>query len=141
MSARLQVTAPRRAKRPRQESAIRVLDSSCWLEYFADTPRADLFAEAIAGAESLVVPMITVYEVTKKLTREAGADVAAQALSLMLRGQVVPLDLPLALQAATNGLPMADSMIYATAQSAHAELWTQDAHFEGLAGVRYFPKD
>jgi predicted nucleic acid-binding protein len=61
-------------------------------------------------------------------------------LSLMQRGRVVPVDLPLALAAAVNGLPLADSLIYATAQLHGAELWTQDSHFEGLAGVRYFPK-
>jgi len=86
------------------------------------------------------VPVITVYEVVKKLAREAGDEVASAALSLMQRGHVVPVDLPLALDAATRGLPLADSLIYATAQRHGAELWTQDAHFEGLAGVRYFRK-
>jgi predicted nucleic acid-binding protein len=37
------------------------------------------------------------------------------------------------------GLPLADSLIYATAQSGGATLWTQDEHFSGLAGVKYFP--
>jgi toxin FitB len=117
-----------------------VLDSSCWLEFFADTPRADLFASAIEGAEQLVVPVLTVYEVAKKLAREAGDEVATSALSLMQRGRIVPIDLSLALEAAVNGLPLADSFIYATAQRHAAELWTQDSHFEGLPGVRYFPK-
>lgn len=117
-----------------------VLDSSCWIEFFADTPRADLFAPLIERAEELVVPVLTVYEVAKKLAREAGDDVATAALSLMQRGRVVPIDLPLALQATGNGLPMADSLIYATARAHGAELWTQDAHFDGLPGVRYFAK-
>lgn len=120
--------------------APRVLDSSCWLEFFADTARADLFAEALEHPEHLVVPVLTVYEVTKKLSREAGDEVASAALSLMQRGRVVPVDLPLALEAAVNGLPLADSLIYATARRHGAELWTQDAHFAGLNGVRYFPK-
>jgi predicted nucleic acid-binding protein len=117
-----------------------VLDSSCWLEFFADTNRADLFAPAIERAQDLVVPVLTVYEVAKKLAREAGDDVAATAVSLMQRGQVVSIDLPLALEAAVNGLPLADSLIYATARHHGAELWTQDSHFEGLPGVRYFAK-
>lgn len=120
--------------------ATRVLDSSCWLEFFADTDRADLFATVIENTDSLVVPVITVYEVTKKLAREAGEDVATAALSLMQRGQIVPVDLSLALDAALNGLPLADSLIYATAQRHGAELWTQDSHFDGRPGVRYFPK-
>jgi toxin FitB len=119
---------------------LRVLDSSCWLEFFADSARADLYAEVLAQPEHLVVPVVTVYEVAKKLAREAGDEVAAAALSLMQRGRVVPVDLPLALAAAINGLPLADSLIYATAQMHSAELWTQDSHFEGLPGVRYFPK-
>lgn len=118
----------------------RVLDSSCWLEFFAGTPRADLFADVIDDTGQLVVPVITVYEVTKKLAREAGEEVATLALSLMQRGEVVPVDLPLALEAAMNGLPLADSLIYATARRHNAELWTQDGHFDGLAGVRYFAK-
>lgn len=117
-----------------------VLDSSCWIEYFADTDRADLFAPAIESMETLVVPVLTVYEVVKKLAREGGDATASAALSLMLRGQVIPIDLHLALEAAVNGLPMADSLIYATARRHGATLWTQDAHFSGLPGVHYFPK-
>ena len=117
-----------------------MLDSSCWLEFFADTDRADHFAAAIEAVESLVVPVLTVYEVVKKLAREAGDETAATALSLMQRGRVVEIDLNLALAAAVNGLPLADSLIYATARLHGAALWTQHAHFDGLPGVRYFPK-
>ena len=117
-----------------------VLDSSCWIEHFADTPRRTLFAEAIGKAHLLVVPIITIYEVIKKVTREAGDEVALQALTLMMQGEVVELSLDLSLQATRNGLRLADSLIYVTAQAMGAELWTQDAHFEGLPGVRYFNK-
>ena len=119
-------------------TAPTVLDSSCWMEYFADSPRADLFAPAVEAVERLVVPVLTIYEVVKKLAREAGDETASAALSLMQRGQVVPIDLALALDAAVNGLPMADSLIYATARRHGAELWTQDADFKELPGVRYF---
>jgi predicted nucleic acid-binding protein len=117
-----------------------VLDSSCWMEFFADTDRAELFAGTVEQVEQLVVPVLTVYEVYKKLTREAGEDTATAALSLMQRGRVVEIDLGLALDAAVDGLPMADSLIYATAQHNGAVLWTQEAHFDGLPGVRYFRK-
>jgi toxin FitB len=130
----------RRPAKVRAPAAPVVLDASCWLEFFADTDRADLYAGAIEQAHALVVPVLTVYEVAKKLAREVGDDVAAAALSLMQRGTVVPIDLPLALEAAVNGLPLADSLIYATARHHGAELWTQDRHFEGLPGVRYFAK-
>ncbi len=130
----------RRAAAPIERVGPVVLDSSCWMEFFADSDRADLFAPAIEAVEQLVVPVITVYEVVKKLSREAGDEVASAALSLMQRGRVVEIDLSLALEAATLGLPLADSLIYATARRHAAPLWTQDAHFEGLAGVQYFPK-
>ena len=117
-----------------------VLDSSCWLEFLMDTPRADTFAAPILVPETLIVPVITIYEVFKKISREVSQEVASYAVALMRRGQVVELDLQLCLDGATNGLPLADSLIYATAQSRNATLWTQDAHFDGLPGVRYFPK-
>jgi toxin FitB len=131
---------PRKPAPPRRSGAPIVLDSSCWLEYFADSERAPLFAEVIAAADALVVPLITVYEVVKKLAREAGDEVAAAALTLMQQGRLVNIDMNLALAATRNGLPMADSLIYATACAHGAELWTQDAHFDGLPGVRYFAK-
>lgn len=117
-----------------------VLDSSCWLEFFGKTDRLELFRAPILSAETLVVPVVTVYEVYKKIRREIGEDAATEAAALMQCGEVVDLTLPLTLSAATNGLPLADSLIYATAQARHATLWTQDAHFDGLPGVRYFPK-
>jgi predicted nucleic acid-binding protein len=125
---------------PTPLAARLVLDSSCWLEYLADTPRADLFAPAVEAPERLVVPVLTVYEVVKKLMRESGEEAATAALALMQQSEVVEIGLPLAMDAAVNGLPLANSLIYATARHHDAELWTQDAHFEGLVGVRYFPK-
>ena len=143
MPTRSRAAEPRPARkpvRPRRSGAPVVLDSSCWLEHFADTARAPLFAEAIDHADALVVPLITVCEVVKKLTREAGDEVAAASLTLMQQGRIVDIDMNLALAATRNGLPLADSLVYATACAQGAELWTQDAHFNGLPGVRYFAK-
>ncbi|MCA3241133.1 MAG: type II toxin-antitoxin system VapC family toxin [Rubrivivax sp.] len=117
-----------------------VLDSSCWLEFFADTERAALFAPALARPAALVVPVITIYEVVKKLARDLGDEVASEALALMRQGVVIELDLALSLAATRHSLPLADSLIYATSLAHGAELWTQDAHFEGLPGVRFFAK-
>ena len=105
-----------------------------------DTPRAALFADVLDDADTLLVPVITVYEVIKKIVRELGDDIASSALVLMQRSRIVNVDLALATQAMRNGLPLADSLIYATAQMHGAMLWTQDQHFEGLPGVRYFQK-
>lgn len=117
-----------------------MLDSSCWLEFFGKTDRLELFRAPILAVEKLVVPVVTIYEVYKKIRRELGEDAATEAAALMQCGNVVDLTLPLTLSAASNGLPLADSLIYATAQAGGATLWTQDAHFNGLPGVRYFAK-
>lgn len=119
---------------------INAVDSSAWLEYFADTKRAKLFAAAIEDTDHLIVPVVTVYEVFKKFLRERGESDALQAVSAMRSGQVVDLDVSLTLEAGRFDLPLADSLIYATAQRHGATLWTQDEDFAGLAGVRYFPK-
>ena len=120
--------------------AFVVLDSSCWIEYFRDTPRADLFASMAEAPERLIVPIITVYEVTKKMRRELNETIAAFSESVMCRGRVIDIDLAVVRQAVTLNLPLGDSLIYATAQAHKATLWTQDAHFEGLPGVKYFEK-
>jgi predicted nucleic acid-binding protein len=121
-------------------TAANAVDSSGWLEYFADTRRARLFAPAIEDPDRLIVPVLTVYEVFKKFLRERGESDALQAVSAMRSGQVVDLDVSLALEAGRFALPLADSLIYATAQRHSATLWTQDEDFHGLPGVRYFAR-
>ena len=121
-------------------SAAQVVDSSGWLENFTDSDRASLFAPAIEDTENLIVPVITIYEVFKKVLRERGEDDALQIASMMQSGQVIELDCALALEAARHALPLADSIIYATAMRHEATLWTQDEHFKDLPNVRFFPK-
>ena len=117
-----------------------VLDSSCWLEVFDGGDRAHLFQAQVAKVEELIVPVMTIYEVFKYLRRKVGDEGASRAATYMQRGHVIDQDLALTLEAAANGLPLADSLIYATAQLHQAVLWTQDAHFEGLSGVKYLSK-
>lgn len=123
---------------------MNVVDSSGWLEYFADGPNADNFAALLSRVEELLVPSITLYEVFKIVCRQRGEDAALQAVAMMQQGRVVDLISSTALMAAKLSLdlriPMADSIILATAQAHGAVLWTQDDDFEGLPGVRYFPK-
>jgi toxin FitB len=122
---------------------MNVVDSSAWLEYFADGPKAEHFASAIEDTAALVVPSITVLEVFKRISQQRDEATALQYVAVMQQGRVVDLDAALALRAAALGLrhklPLADSIIYATAQAARAIVWTQDADFEGLDGVRYWP--
>ena len=121
-------------------TSANVVDSSGWLEYFADSDRADFFATAIEDTANLLVPVISIYEVFKKVLRERGEDEALQVAATMQTGRVIDLDSALALEAARQPLPLADSIIYATALIHGATLWTQDEHFEGMPQVRYFSK-
>lgn len=121
-----------------------LVDTSGWLEYMTNGPLSDLFAPAIENTYQLVVPTISVLEVFRWVLRERGESDALQATAMMQQGIVVDLDAALALKAAKLGntlkLPLADSVIYATAREFDALLWTQDAHFAGLPHVEYLPK-
>jgi predicted nucleic acid-binding protein len=123
---------------------VNVVDSSGWLEYFADGPNAGRFADPLDNAAELLVPSITLYEVFKVVCRQRGEDAALQAVAMMQQGKVIELSSSIALLAAKLSLdvkiPMADSIILATAQIHGAVLWTQDNYFQSLPGVRYFPK-
>jgi len=118
-----------------------VIDSSAWLEYFSNGPNATFFAPAIEETADLVVPSLTLYEVFKRVLQQRDEGSALRAVAAMQQGRVVDLDASLALTAARLSaelrLPMADNIILATAQAFGAVLWTQDAHFKGMAGVRY----
>ena len=121
---------------------MNVIDSSAWLEYFADGPNASRFAGPIRDEGALLVPSITLFEVFKRVRTQRDSDLALVAVAQMKRGTVVDLDGYLAIEAAEMsadmGLSLADSVILATARSQDATLWTQDAHFEGMSGVRYY---
>lgn len=123
---------------------MNLVDSSGWLEWLTDGKNADQFAPAILNTTELLVSSINLYEVYKKVLLERDEQTAVQVLGLMQQGQVVDVDTTLAVSGAQISqkykLPLADSLIYATAQRFAATLWTQDADFKGLAGVEYFPK-
>jgi len=123
---------------------MNLVDSSAWLEYFADGPNAKFFAAAVEDTEKLVVPTICLLEVFKRVLQQRGESDALSVVTQMQQGRVVELDASLALGAARLGfdlkLPLADSVILATARAYKATIWTQDADFEGLAGVKYRAK-
>jgi predicted nucleic acid-binding protein len=123
---------------------MNVVDSSAWLEYLADGPNAGFFAPAVENARELIVPSITVLEVFKRVLQQRGENDALQAVALMQEGRIVNLDASLAVNAAKLSaelrLPMADSVILATARAHKAIIWTQDADFEKLPDVRYRAK-
>jgi len=123
---------------------VNLIDSSVWLEYFAAGPQAGQFAPVIEAVDQLLVPTIVLVEVTRRVLQQRDEDAALQIAAMLHQGQVVPLDSGIALSAAQLGvahkLPLADSIIYATAKQYRATVWTMDAHFAALPGVRYSPK-
>ena len=123
---------------------MNVVDSSGWIEYFTEGPNSGFFAGAIEKVDGLIVPALAVYEVFKWVSRERGETQALKAVAHMQLGEVVDLDSKLAIYAARLSLqaklPMADSIVYATARASEATLWTQDDDFEGLDDVKYIAK-
>jgi len=123
---------------------MNVVDSSGWIEYLQDTPRADLFANSIEDCRRLLVPTIALFEVHKILSRALGPLLVAQSLDVMRRGRVLDLTDARAVAASQvalrHKLAMADAAMYCMAQEFGATFWTQDVDYQGLAGVQYCAK-
>ena len=121
---------------------MNVVDSSGWLEYLGHGQNAGVFEGPLRQTHELIVPTIVVMEVRRRLLQQvADRHLIDQAIGGMRQARVVPLDFDLEVHAATLGttlkLPLADSIILATARSCGAVLWTQDSDFEGLDGVKH----
>ena len=123
---------------------MNLVDSSGWLEYFADGPRAGVFAPALKDIDEVLVPTICIYEVFKVVLRQRGEEDALQAAALMKQGEVIDLTPEIAMVAARIGIelgmPMADSIIVATARMYEAVIWTLDSDFKKIEGTKYFSR-
>lgn len=123
---------------------MNLVDSSAWLEYLANDPNAEYFSAPLEDTGNLLVPTICIYEVFKAVLRQRSEDAALQTVALMMQGTTIDLTDELALKAAKISLesqiPMADSIILATARTHQAVLWTQDKDFKDIENVNYFPK-
>ena len=123
---------------------MNIVDSSGWLEYFADGPNASFFSLPLAKTSDLVVPSVTIYEVFKTVLRQRSESDALQSVALMQQGFVVDLTADISIMAAKVSvkyrLPMADSIILATSRVYGATIWTQNSGFEGMDGVQYVVK-
>ncbi len=124
---------------------MNIVDSSGWLAYFADEPNAKHFLNPLSDSTLLVVPTVTIYEVFKVILRESSENEALQTVVAMQKGTVVDLTAPLASAASKlsleHNLPMADSIILATALEFNAILWTQNSDFKNIRNVKYFPRN
>ena len=120
---------------------MNLVDTSGWIEYYFDSPNAKHFAGVIEDTDNLIISVVNQYEVFKKILLVADEERALRAVAQMKQGRVIPLSEDIALSAAElsirHKLPMADSMIYATGLSMEAVIWTQDADFMDLPGVKY----
>lgn len=123
---------------------MNIVDSSGWLEYFANGPNADHFSQPLKDTSALIVPTISIYEVFKVILRESNENDALQAVAAMQKGKVVDLNTHIAINASRISLqytlPMADSIILSTAQTYGCIVWTQDSDFEDIPGIKFFPK-
>ena len=120
---------------------MNLVDSSAWLEYLANGPNAEFFANPIENPKELIVPTLCLYEVFKRVLQQKSENEALQAVALMQQGTVADLNTSIALTAAKISLdlklPTADSIIFATASAYGATFWTQDSDFERVYGVKY----
>ncbi len=123
---------------------MNVVDSSGWIEYFTKGPNGPFFRPIIEDRQNLIVPTVTIYEVFKRVVLSMGEEPALYIAGVMSSGQEVDMDRKIAIDAAYISaelkLAMADSIILATAQAYEATLWTEDAHFNNIEGVRYIEK-
>jgi predicted nucleic acid-binding protein len=123
---------------------MNVVDSSGWLEYFINGKNAGFFAPVIENTDEVLVPTISLFEVFKRVLIEKNRNDALEAVAIMKDGRLIDLGDNLALVAAELSyelkLPLADSIILATARANNATLWTQDTHFKDLEDVKYIEK-
>ena len=123
---------------------MNVVDSSGWVEYFQDSPRADLFAMAIEQRDRLLVPTIALFEVHKVFSRSLAADLVDRCLDVMRLGRVLDFTDRRAIAASKvsrqHRLALADAAMYSMALEHGATFWTQDIDYDGLSSVRYFAK-
>ncbi|MCF8049963.1 MAG: type II toxin-antitoxin system VapC family toxin [Desulfobacterales bacterium] len=123
---------------------MNIIDSSGWLEYFSDGPNAKHYLPPLNDPSSLIVPVITIYEVFKVVLRESSENHALQAVAAMQKGRIIDLTVSIAMKASKlslqHDIPMADSIILATAREYNCVIWTQDSDFQHIDGVKYFQR-
>ena len=123
---------------------MNVVDSCGWLEFMGDGSNAPFFEPALLNEKELLIPGVVIFEVCKRLA-VLGHPAAADAfLSVAERCQIVHLsssDLASAAKAEiSQKLALADAIIWQTAQTHKARLYTQDIDLKGLPGVVFKAK-
>ena len=123
---------------------MNLVHSSGWIEFFQAGGNGPVFKPVIEDRNALLVPTIALFEVHKVLSRRLPADLVERCLNVMRMGRVLDFTDARAVAASQiavrHQLAMADAAMYSMAQEFGATFWTQDADYQGLVGVHYFPK-
>jgi PIN domain nuclease of toxin-antitoxin system len=123
---------------------MNIVDSSLWVEYFLGNDIDQSVIDTIRDTGNLYISVISLFEIYKKFLTIGSSEKADTAVAIMQNANVISINPQLAILAAQlsrqHKLPMADSIIYATAVLYDAELYTQDKHFENLERVHFFSK-
>ena len=118
-----------------------LVDSFGWIEYLAEGRLAGRYEEYLSNLAEVVTPTIVLYEVYKKLRRECKEEEALLVVAQIMKTKVVSLTEEISLLAAEvslkQALPVADSVVYATALKEACPVVTSDPHFKGLEDVIY----
>jgi len=123
---------------------MNIVDASGWIEFFLAGANGPKFKPVIENTSELLVSSVNMYEVHRVLSRKLPVELRDMCLEVMRRASVIELNDERAIAASElslkHGLAMADAAMYAIALEHKAVLWTQDADYQGLKGVKYFPK-
>jgi toxin FitB len=125
-------------------ATLTLVDSCGWLEYATGGANADFFESALLDTGNLIVPTLCLYEVGKRMLITQGEAAALEVLEMMQKARVVqltPADYFAAVKTSVaHKLAMADALIWQTAQSFGATLYTQDGGLKGMSGVLFQSK-
>ena len=128
----------------KSEPNLALVDSCGWLEYVTGGANADFFEKALLDTGNLIVPALCLYEVGKRMLVTQGEAAALEVLEMMKKSRVVQLKsddyFEAAKASATHKLAMADALIWQTAQSFGATLFTQDSGLKSMSGVKFQSK-
>ena len=123
---------------------MNIVDASGWIEFFLAGANGPTFKPVIENTRELLVSSVNMYEVHRVLSRKLPVELRDMCLEVMRRVPVIELNDERAIAASQlslkHGLAMADAARYAIALEHKAVVWTQDADYQGLKGVKDFPK-
>jgi len=121
----------------------RLYDTRFFAEYFysADQQLVRKLKEELRLVNERMVSSLTIHEIHRVVLKKEGKEVAALRSSTIRRDfQVIDVDYVIAVKSAElrskHQMPMADSVIAATAQLQGCPLFSDDAHFKNIENLK-----